>query len=621
MGITQAVTTIFKSKDQTSKSFKRMSKTAKIFGNETAKSFKKANAGATKFGTITKGILAAGAVQKVLSGVTRGLSTVTSEFIDFDQAITSASAKFKGLNLSSEEGQKTLLALKKSARETGATTKFSSAQAASGLEFYATAGFDAAQSMAVLAPTARLAMAANVDLARTSDIASDAIGIFGLQVKNSDQLQKNFIKLSDQMAFTMTSTNTNMESLFETIKGGGTIFTEAGQKMSTFNAIAGTLAARGIKGEKAGIAMRTIMTSLAKATPEAEKVLESLGVKIKDESTGNFRDLFDILQDLKTGFKGMGNQAKLAATKTIFGKQTISAVSVVLNKTSKELKGYRKNIERSSGATQKMADIMSKSLENRLLSLKSAAIEVGFQLFSAFSDKGGNALDNLTESIRKIDMEPFIEGIKKVIPAVQSMWKVAKPIFGAMSAVIVPLADAAVKLASAIGTIADKIPSIPGFSEFKSLTPEILAERKKRNIERATALHRAKTEKEKLALTLKFAAIDKKVFDDKIAAAKKLDSITVKTEETKKRTGPRDFISQGFIDLIEGAKGSKRLLDKLTGGSEPEPQRQAPNKTELESRQNVNFNGKMTFENAPKGAKFTSTTTGGQVDAAGLGAN
>jgi hypothetical protein len=51
-----------------------------------------------------------------------------------------------------------------------------------------------------------------------TDIASDAIGAFGLMTKDSTQLAINFNRINDVMAATMTRSNTSMEDLFESIK-------------------------------------------------------------------------------------------------------------------------------------------------------------------------------------------------------------------------------------------------------------------------------------------------------------------------------------------------------------------------------------------------------------------
>ena len=413
-----AVSTRFTGKDLISKTFARMGKNADRFGNKSSKAFKKANRSASRFRDITKGILAAGAIQKVLGGLQRGVSAVTTEFISFDGAIISAAAKFKDVNLATAEGQKRLLELKKAARETGAATQFSAGQAASGLDFLAMAGFNATQAMAALPGVVNLATVANVDLGRATDIASDSLGAFGLMTEDATKLQKNFTRVNDVMALTMSRTNTNMEDMFEAIKKGAPAFTSSGQSLESFNALIGVMANSGVKGAEAGTQLRNVMLRLADPTKKAQEALDAMNIGTKD-SKGNFRDVIDILRDFEKGLKGMGTQQRAAALSTIFGARAITGVNILLQEGTDQLAAFRGELVNAGGASQKMADIMRTSIGNRLKSLSSAAIEFGFKIFTAFEKRGAGAVDKLTEAIRNFDPQPIIEGLELTLTAVK----------------------------------------------------------------------------------------------------------------------------------------------------------------------------------------------------------
>ena len=420
-----AVSTKFTGKDLISKTFARMGKNADRFGNKSSKAFKKANRSASRFKDITKGILAAGAIQKVLGGLQRGVSAVTTEFIGFDGAIISAAAKFKDVNLATAEGQKRLLELKKAARETGAATQFSAGQAAGGLDFLAMAGFNATQAMAALPGVVNLATVANVDLGRATDIASDSLGAFGLMTEDTSKLQKNFTRVNDVMALTMSRTNTNMEDMFEAVKKGAPDFTKAGQSLESFNALLGVMANSGKKGSEAGTALRNIMLRLASPTKEARKAIDKIGIKTAD-ANGNFRDIVDILADVEKGTKSMGEVQKTAALSTIFGARAVGSINILLTEGSKKIRKFRGELENAGGSSQKMADIMRTSLGNRLKSLSSAAIEFGFKFLTAFEKRGAGAIDKLTAAIRNFDPQPIIDGLNFAFKAMSSLFNLMK---------------------------------------------------------------------------------------------------------------------------------------------------------------------------------------------------
>ena len=458
-----AVSTRFTGRDLISKTFARMGKNADRFGNKSSKAFKKANRSASRFKDVTKGILAAGAIQKVLGGLQRGVSAVTTEFIGFDGAIVSAAAKFKDINLATAEGQKSLLELKKAARDTGAATQFSAGQAASGLDFLAMAGFSASQAMAALPGVVDLATVANIDLERATDIASDSLGAFGLMTENATQLQKNFTRINDVMALTMSRTNTNMEDMFEAVKKGAPDFVKAGQSLESFNALLGVMANSGKKGSEAGTALRNIMLRLADPTKEAKKAIKSIGIETSDAS-GNFRDIVDILADIEKGTKGMGEVQKTAALSTIFGARAVGSINILLTEGTKKIRGFREELENAGGSSQKMADIMRTSLGNRLKSLSSAAVEFGFKFFTAFEKQGSRAIDKLTEAIRNFDPQPIIDGLNFAFKAMSSLFSVMKS-FGPELLIVTGgfLAYGAVLAGLAIG------PAVAGFFSLLSV--------------------------------------------------------------------------------------------------------------------------------------------------------
>ncbi|NCB47772.1 phage tail tape measure protein, partial [bacterium] len=300
-----------------------------------------------------------------LGGLAIGLGLVTRQYFAFDQSITSASAKFTDLNRNTVDGQQKLEALRQIARKLGAETEFSADQAAQGLDFLAMAGFKTEQAISLLPGVVNLATVANVDLARATDIASDALGAFGLNTSDSTQLAINFTRINDVMAATMTRSNTSMEDLFESIKKGGASFVTAGQSVESFNALAGIMANSGLKGEESGTQLRNIMLRLADPTAEAAAQLKKLGVVTQDQN-GNFLDIVDIIASLETGLNGMGTAQRSAALAQIFGARSVTGMNILLKEGSSNIRNFRTGLEGSAGASERMADVMRSSLMNQL---------------------------------------------------------------------------------------------------------------------------------------------------------------------------------------------------------------------------------------------------------------
>jgi len=390
-----AVKTAFTAWDRISPVFNKMGNSADKFGGKATSAFGRASAAASRFATRAK--------QFVSLGLGAGALMIGKEFIDFDQAIISASAKFPDLNRNTKEGQKTLEQLGVTARKVGADTQFSSSDAAKGLNFLAMAGFNAQQSMALLPGVVDLATVGEMDLSRASDIASDAIGAFGLMTSNTTDLSKNFIRVQDVMAKTITSTNTNMEDLFESIKFGAAPFTAAGQSMETFSAIAGRMAANGIKGSMAGTALRSAILRLQKPTSEIMGGLDAFGLTVSDladPSTGKLKDMVVIMKMMETGGKKLTTIERNAALTMIMGKNAVSGWASVMNEGVGVTEELKKSLDGAAGTSQNMAAIMRTSLLNQLKTLLSTIIEIGFKFIDGFKGQGADAIGTLIDVAR-----------------------------------------------------------------------------------------------------------------------------------------------------------------------------------------------------------------------------
>jgi len=390
---------------------------------------------------INKGIKVAGAAAFAAFGA--GVAIATGEYIKFDQAITQAGAKFKDLDTSSNTYKTSLEALGKEARRVASITEFTATDTAGALDKMAMAGLSSELSMSLLSGTTDLATAAGTDLTTAVDIATDSLGAFNLMSTDAAQTTANLTRISDVFAKTTTTSNTDLLALFESAKSGAPAFTAAGQSIESFSAIIGTMANAGIKGSESGTSLRNMMLRLADATPEAQKVLNSLGITTRDEA-GNFRDIIDILADFEKGLDGMGTAQRTAALSTVFGARSVTGVNILLQAGTKTLREYRKQLEDSGGAAAKMAEAMRKSFGNQIAVLKSTLLEKGLQLVERFTERGGELLEKFTLFIRDVDIEPLIKGLETFLSVVVGVGKFLKTFSPAILAVA-----AAVKILTA----------------------------------------------------------------------------------------------------------------------------------------------------------------------------
>jgi TP901 family phage tail tape measure protein len=388
------VEAVFKAVDKMSAPVKRMSSGMGKFTRGAERGLKrvdkqlgKLTAGAKKFGA---GLVAGAAI------VGAAFANITNAGADFGRAVGSAAAKF-GPEVTRMSD--TFKELKATAREVGATTQFTATQAAEGLNFLAKAGFSAQFSMASLAKIVDFATASEMEFAEAADIASDALGAFGLDSDDEAKKMKGLERVMDVMALTANKTNVSVTELFESVKKAGPIAATAGVDVETFSATMGVLASNGIKASEAGTAAKNITLALAGVGNKAATTFGKLGIKLAD-ANGNMRDQFDVMDDLRGKLKTMGTLEKVNVLNAIFGKLSVSAASKLLDGTGKKVRALRKDLQAAGGSSKRMADFIRDDVRGSLDGLNSAIEGVKIAIFDMNEGPLKDAIDKMTLWVR-----------------------------------------------------------------------------------------------------------------------------------------------------------------------------------------------------------------------------
>lgn len=399
--------------------FSKLSARADKFGIRSNKAFKTASKSALGFKSVLGGILSASVLTRGLGQLRMGLSALTTEFIDFDQAITGAAAK-----LDVKRGTAQFKELEKAARDVGATTEFTATQSAIAIDELVKAGFDQAQAMKAVRGTTNLATIANIDLKQSASIAVGALNAFGLAVNDPVKRLANLTKVNDIFSRTVNSSATDIEALNETMIQSGPVFKAVGSDFKTFATLAGAVARANLKGSLAGTTLKSTLLGLVSIAPKAAKVFKKLDIETMTLA-GDMKDPIQLMSELSDKTKNMGTGMRGAALDTIFGRRAISGVSKVLALGGDWLRKYRKDTISTGRTAKQVADDMRKSIGNRLAVIKSTAIEVGFKFIDAFKNKLPGAIDFALAALRKIDVKAIIDDVRGFV---HFLWNVKETV-------------------------------------------------------------------------------------------------------------------------------------------------------------------------------------------------
>ena len=341
--------------------------------------------------------------------------------MDFDESMAQVAATM-GVTVDEVDN------LRQFAQKMGETTAFSASQSADALNYMALAGYDAETSMRVLPTVLNLAAAGSMDLARASDMVTDAQSALGLSVDEAEVMV-------DQMAKTSSKTNTSVEQLGDAfLTVGGTAKTLKGGTAELAQML-GLLADNGVKGSEGGTALRNVILSLSAPTDKAAKAIESLGIQVFD-AEGNMRAMPDIFNDMNDAMGNLTQEEKTNVLNDIFNKVDLKSVNALLGTSAERFDEVASAIDDAQGSAEAMANTQLDNLAGDVTLLESAT--EGF--FIAVSDKLAPSLRDLAQFGTNTLM-PFLTD------AVKNFDKIAPYIIAAGVAIgLVVGKNAAVKL-------------------------------------------------------------------------------------------------------------------------------------------------------------------------------
>ena len=362
----------------------------------------------------------------VTAPIAAGFGAAMKKSIDFDDTMRKVKATSGATG--NEFNQ-----LRTKALQMGRDTKFTASESAEAMNYMALAGWDTKDMLNGIGGVMNLAAASGEDLASVSDIVTDNLTAFGMKAKDSTHF-------ADVLAQTSSKANTDVRGLGEAFKYAAPVAGALGYSVEDTSIAIGLMSNAGIKGEKAGTALRTMFTNLAKPTKAMKEEMDRLGISITD-SNGEMLPMRDVMDQLRTKMGGLSKDQQAAAASTIFGKEAMSGALAVINASDEDYKKLTKSIDGSNGAAKRMANEMEGGIGGAMRKMKSAIESLAISLGDALAPMLYKVATWVTKLATKFSSLP--SGVQKTIAVV-----------GLLAAAIGPLVLVMGMFTSAIGSIA-----------------------------------------------------------------------------------------------------------------------------------------------------------------------
>ena len=351
-------------------------------------------------------------------GVTAPLMTAAGTAIQtgmqFDASMSNVYGLMSSLNLS----QAQMDALRDTAREMGATTKFSASEAADAMGYMALAGWDDAQVIAGIPGVLNLAAAANMDLAKASDIVTDTMTPFGLAAERAGEA-------ADVFAYAQANSNTTVEGLGEAMKYAAPTADAFGMSLQDTAAAMGVLANAGIKGSQGGTTLNAMLRDMKKNADNGRIAIGKTKVALTN-ADGSYRSYAAIIRDIDKATSSMTASQRDAALGAIFGDESLKGILATLKQGPDALDDMTAGLYACGGAAADMAATMGDNLKGDLAILESGAQEMAIALSDWLMPAARGVVQGVTDLIGKFNA--LDDGTKNTIFRIGAMAAAAGPL-------------------------------------------------------------------------------------------------------------------------------------------------------------------------------------------------
>lgn len=344
--------------------------------NVTEKQLRRLGNQANKTGMSLKGMVAAAG----------GIYTIGRAFTHVINVGKEFSASQSNLAAILGKSKKSLGDLDKTARELGATTKFTASQVVSLQTEFAKLGFTSQEIVNAQESTLSLASAVNVDLATAAEVAGQTLNAYQLDAEETG-------RVTDVMAKSFSSSALDMEKFRNSMTYVSVVAQQSGVSVEATTGILGKLADVGIDGSMAGTQLRRIMMEMGN---ESSKLSKKVGFSVKSSD-----DLFKALKILNK--QGLST----AEMEDLVGKRAVAAFgSMIQMADGSEM--LTKSLEDAAGAAKEMADKQLDNLEGDLFKLTSAVDGFSLSLYEGMQPALRDTVQNLTSLVEWLDPDVFI---------------------------------------------------------------------------------------------------------------------------------------------------------------------------------------------------------------------
>jgi TP901 family phage tail tape measure protein len=270
----------------------------------------------------------------------------------------------------SDDGAKSLAALRQAALNAGRDTAYTATQAAQAEEELAKAGVSTADILGgALTGALNLAAAGSLDLDQAATVAAQALTEFGLQGKDVGHI-------ADVLTAGANKSTADVSGLGNALGQVGGLAHQMGMSMEDTVGVLARFSQGGMQGEEAGTTLKQVLMDLINPTDKSAQLMKQLGINMYD-AHGAFVGIAGAAAQLQAGLGQLDQQQRNAALSTLFGARSIRGATILYQEGLSGINDWINAVNDSGAASQTAStklDNLQGDLHKLLGSLQAVAV-------------------------------------------------------------------------------------------------------------------------------------------------------------------------------------------------------------------------------------------------------
>jgi TP901 family phage tail tape measure protein len=255
------------------------------------------------------------------------------------------------------------------------------------------AGLTMAEQMKAVEPIVLASKAMLTDLEDTTEGVINIIRAFNYTFEDTAQIV-------GQVTYAANKSTQSLDDILVALSYAGKPAQAANTSFQQLAAALSIAANQGIRGSKAGVALRFAFTSLMRPTADVMRILQKYNIQVYD-SEMRMKPLPDLLEAIEKGLANLSEKRRNEALATMVGTRATSTWLALLSQGSGEVRKWTENINKAGNEAEDVAKAQLKALAEKWGQIKKGIQAVVYALVDQFTPGLKSASDKLIEFTTK----------------------------------------------------------------------------------------------------------------------------------------------------------------------------------------------------------------------------